>query len=346
MPRVSVVIPNYNHAPYLRQRIRSVLDQTYGDTEVIALDDASTDDSMRIIEEFRSDPRVRVFPGAVNSGSTYRQWNKGVALAGGEYVWIAESDDYADERLLERLVGMLEGNPRCGMACCESWYVYGDAPPTTRTNQSHLPENGRWRQDYVADGRSECAEHLILCNTMPNASAIVFRRALYERLGGADESMRLCSDWLLWVRMLEASDLAHVGEPLNYYRCHTAAVRKKNFASPTTQAETYGVIQYIKEHFSVAPARLEEALKFRADRFIQTSWDQRFSLADAWAVYRAARRADRKAWSRVALPWCRWQAGALRRRLSRAARPAPPADDPTPATADSPAVTGPGRSPP
>ena len=321
MPRVSVVIPNYNHAPYLRQRIRSVLDQTYRDVEVIILDDASTDDSLEIIAEFEADPRVRVVTNAVNSGSTYRQWNKGVGLATGEYVWLAESDDYADGRLLERLVGMLEANPRCGMACCESWYVYGDQPPTTRTNQSHLPENERWTQDYVADGRAECAEHLVMCNTMPNASAVVYRRELYQRLGGADESMRLCSDWLLWVRMLEAGDLAHVGEPLNYYRCHTAAVRKKNFASPTTQAETYRVIGYIRDHFAVRPERLEEALKFRADRFIQTSWDQRFSLADAWTVYRAARQVDRKAWSRVALRWCRWRFGALRRRVLPGAAP-------------------------
>ena len=347
MPRVSVVIPNYNHAPYLRQRVRSVLDQTYRDTEVIILDDASTDDSLAVLAEFAADPRVRIVVNDANSGSTYKQWNRGVALAAGEYVWIAESDDYADERLLERLVGMLEASPRCGMACCESWYDYGNGTPTTRTNQSHLPENERWRRDYVADGRAECAEHLVMCNTMPNASAIVFRRALYQSLGGADESMRLCADWLLWVRMLEASDLAHVGEPLNYYRCHTAAVRKRNLASPATQAETYRVIGYIKDRVGVSPERLEEALKSRADRFIQTSWDQRFSVAGAWTVYRAARRVDPKAWSRVALRWCRWRAGAARRRVVGILRSARGAGAPVPTAApdDAPVVTGSRSSP-
>lgn len=316
MPRVSVVIPNYNHARFLRQRIESVLGQTYRDIEVIILDDASTDDSLAVIEPFIADPRVRLLRNERNSGSTFRQWNRGVREASGEFVWFAESDDYADPRLLERLLNMLDAHPRCGMACCESWYVYADDEPATRTNQSHLPENARWRQDYVADGRRECAEHLVVHNTMPNASAIVFRRALYEQVGGADETMRLCGDWMLWVKLLAISDLAHVGDALNYYRCNTAAVRKKNFASPATQAEVYQIIETIRDTVGVDAQKLEQVLAARADRFIQAAWEQRFSAADAWQVYRAAQRVDRWAWSRIALRWCRWRAGALRRRLT------------------------------
>ena len=321
MPRVSVIIPNYNHARYLAQRVRTVLDQTYRhETEVIILDDASTDDSLGVLAPFEADPRVRVFRNDVNSGSTFRQWNKGAAMARGEYLWFAESDDYADERLLERLVGMLEANPRCGMACCESWYVFdGEGHPSKRTNQSHLIENARWRQDYIADGRAECREHLVAANTMPNASAVVMRRALFEKVGGADETMRLCGDWLLWAKLLTISDLAHVGEPLNFYRCHTAAVRRANRASPATQAEVYRVIAYIQRSAGVPAEKLEEVLATRAERFIRESWEQSFSPADVWKVYAAARRVDRRAWARILLRWCRWRAGAARRRLLRLA---------------------------
>src|SRR5260370_20691240 len=96
MPTVSVIIPNYNHARYLRQRIESVLRQTYQDFEVILLDDCSTDDSRSILSSYAGDSRVRMEFNEVNSGSTFKQWNKGVRLARVEYVWIAESDDYAD----------------------------------------------------------------------------------------------------------------------------------------------------------------------------------------------------------------------------------------------------------
>jgi glycosyltransferase involved in cell wall biosynthesis len=112
IPTVSVIVPNYNHARYLRQRIDSVLGQTYRDFEVILLDDCSTDESRSIISEYENHPKVRIELNDKNSGSPFKQWNKGVRLAHGKYVWIAESDDYADERLLERLVSMLEEGPR------------------------------------------------------------------------------------------------------------------------------------------------------------------------------------------------------------------------------------------
>ena len=321
MPLVSAIIPNYNHARFLRQRVRSVLEQTHRDLEVVLLDDASTDGSAAVIAEFAADPRVRVVTNAVNGGSTFAQWNRGARLAGGEYLWFAESDDYSDPRFLETLVGMLEANPACGMACCESWYVYADAegadlPVSSRTNQSHLPENERWRGDYVVAGWAELAEQLVEKNTMPNASAAVLRRSAFERAGGAAESMRLCGDWMLWAKILAGSDLAHVGEPLNFYRCHTAAVRRKNFASPRTQAEVYAIIAFIAAHAEVDPAKLEAVLAARAERFITAAWEQRFSAADVMTVYRAARRIDPRAWRRIVGRWGRWRIGAARRRVT------------------------------
>ena len=112
MPTVSVIVPNYNHARYLRQRIESVLGQTYQDFEVILLDDCSTDESRSVLGEYAKDPRVRIEFNEKNSGSTFKQWNKGVRLARGEYIWIAESDDYADTH-----AGEARFASRCGAKC-------------------------------------------------------------------------------------------------------------------------------------------------------------------------------------------------------------------------------------
>src|SRR5258708_2534765 len=98
-PTASVIIPNYNHARYLRKRIDSVVGQTYQNFELILMDDCSTDESRSILSEYVKDPRVRIELNEKNSGSTFKQWNKGVALARGQYVWVAESDDYADKRM-------------------------------------------------------------------------------------------------------------------------------------------------------------------------------------------------------------------------------------------------------
>src|SRR6267378_3052037 len=126
MPTVSVIIPNYNHARFLRQRVDSVLRQTFQDFELILLDDCSSDESQAILREYAGDPRVRIEFNEKNSGSTFKQWNKGARLARGKYVWIAESDDYADERLVERLVRALDTDPEITFAYCGSWQISED----------------------------------------------------------------------------------------------------------------------------------------------------------------------------------------------------------------------------
>jgi hypothetical protein len=223
MPTVSVIIPNYNHACFLRQRIESVLRQTYQDFEVIMLDDCSTDESQSILSEYADDPRVRIDFNAVNSGNTFKQWNKGVRLARGEYVWIAESDDYADERLLERLVTLLDAEPSLVLAYCRSWRILADGQISGYWVAGI--DRQRWTADFCADGREECKNYLLRCNTIPNTSAVVFRKEVYVQVGGADESMVLCGDWKLWAAMALTGRIAYLEEPLNYYRFHSTTVR-------------------------------------------------------------------------------------------------------------------------
>jgi glycosyltransferase involved in cell wall biosynthesis len=104
-PLLAVIIPNYNHAPYLEQRIESVLKQTFQDMEVIILDDCSTDNSKNIIERYRNHPKVStVLYNKVNSGNTFKQWKKGIEQARGTWIWIAESDDWCEPTFLEEVL--------------------------------------------------------------------------------------------------------------------------------------------------------------------------------------------------------------------------------------------------
>src|ERR1700730_3220781 len=112
MPKLTVIVPNYNHERFLAKRLESILNHTFQDVELILLDDCSTDNSRLILSQSVRDHRVRIEFNDVNSGSTFKQWNKGVHLAQGKYIWIAESDDYADVHLLERLVPLLDNDPK------------------------------------------------------------------------------------------------------------------------------------------------------------------------------------------------------------------------------------------
>ena len=247
MPKVSVVVPNYNHARFLRKRIDSILQQTFQDFELILLDDCSTDDSRSILSSYASDPRVRIEFNEANSGSSFKQWNKGVRLARGEYVWIAESDDYADERLLERLTAVLDAEPEVAYAYCRSWSVTDD-DQLDGFADSHLTsciDQRRWVNDFSADGYSECRDYFLRTNPVPNASAVVFRKALYERVGGADEDLRLCGDWKLWAAMALTGKVAYLAEPLNYFRFHAASVRNKTARMNVDVMEYLSVMRWI-----------------------------------------------------------------------------------------------------
>ncbi len=100
---------------FLKQRLDSVLGQTFKDFDVLILDDASTDSSLNVIREYSADARVRVIQNETNSGSPFKQWNRGIDETSGEYIWIAESDDFAENTFLEKLVRVLDDDPRVGI---------------------------------------------------------------------------------------------------------------------------------------------------------------------------------------------------------------------------------------
>ncbi|MBC7919877.1 MAG: glycosyltransferase family 2 protein, partial [Ferruginibacter sp.] len=196
MPKVSVIVPNYNHAKYLAQRIESVLNQTYSDFELILMDDCSTDDSLAALNQYRLHPKVsKLLVNQINSGSPFSQWNRGVQAAVGEYIWIAESDDYAGPQFLEKLLPVLEHHPRVGLVYCQSWCVdeagcvTGDLDWWT---QSLDPS--RWKRDFTCQGQQEVSKYLFYKNTIPNASAVVFRKSVFDQAGGALPELKMCGD--------------------------------------------------------------------------------------------------------------------------------------------------------
>jgi glycosyltransferase involved in cell wall biosynthesis len=269
MPKISVIVPNYNHERFLRQRVDTILAQTFQDFELILLDDCSTDNSCSILSEYRSDPRVRLEFNKVNSGSPFKQWNKGVRIGRGEYVWIAESDDYAGEGLLERLVAALDAAPEVAYAYCLSWGVNAENQTDGFADRylRHLSVD-RWRSDFVVDGREECRSYFIRTNVVPNASAVVFRKATYEQVGGADENYRICGDWKLWAAMALTGKVAYFGEPLNYFRFHDASVRNRSTYEGRDVMEYLRVIRWLLSQVTPSAEVLEAMCTGEARRWV------------------------------------------------------------------------------
>lgn len=295
MPTVTVVIPNYNHARFLAKRIESVLNQTYQDFEVLYLDDASTDHSAEVFAPYAAHERIRSITNAENSGSAFKQWNKGVCEATGKYIWIAESDDYADKRLLERLVDALDAHPNAGLAQCQSIVVdaQDELQGTMEWWTSDLHPT-RWQHDFLSTGTNECQDYLAQKNTIPNASAVVFRRDIYLQAGGADETLRVCGDWLCWIKCLLLSDLVYVSEPLNFFRTHNSSVRFETATSGLQLEEIYRVLAFIKQHSIANPAVQRRTLLYTRTQWMNTLLQMPcpISWGRNWQIYLRASRVD------------------------------------------------------
>lgn len=224
-PAVSVVVPNYNHARFLRARIEGILGQTFQDFEIILLDDGSTDDSVSLLRSYAQHPKVaHVVINKHNTGSACAQWARGIELAAGEFIWIAESDDLADPRLLEVLCDSLRQYPNAVLAYSRSVYIDETGQQLAYPAVApHAPEDtlGRF---FTITGRDMLRQYLRHYNVIPNASAVLFRRsaAVATRI---PTNYRFCGDWLFWARLLATGDAAYSLEPLNFFRCHGSTTR-------------------------------------------------------------------------------------------------------------------------
>ena len=231
---VSVIVPNYMHANYLRSRLESIINQTYTDYECIMLDDSSSDHSVEILKEYvERDPRFKLFVNDVNSGSTFAQWNLGVTKSNGKYIWIAESDDIADCNFLKRTVDILEQNNDIALTYCQSILI----------DESDMIL-GLWEYDDPIFTRNlqmcgiDFIESFLLnSNYIPNASAVVFRKKDFFNVGKSVVKLTNNGDWNLWLKLLTRGDLYFISRPMNYFRQHqysvTAIAKKKTLYKNT-----------------------------------------------------------------------------------------------------------------
>ena len=220
-PTVSVIIPNYNHAPYLKERIDSVLNQTYQDFEVIILDDCSPDNSVEVIEQYRSNPHVsHILINEQNTRNTFIQWERGISMAKGRYIWIAESDDVAEPQLLETLIGQLEQHPGASVAFCHSRLIDVDGALLSEQNTKNPAQPGQ----ITIDDSCTFLRHLLIFNYIYNASMAVFRRDVYDRANPDYKQFRYCGDWHFWASVCAAGRVIEVYDMLSRFRQHQRKV--------------------------------------------------------------------------------------------------------------------------
>jgi len=181
-PVVTVILPTYNRAGFLRESIQSVLSQTFTDFELIVVDDGSTDDTKEVVQKF---PEVRYTPCPVNRGVSKAR-NLGIGLARGRYICFLDSDDVWVENKLAVQIAWMEAQPACQVCYTdEIWIRKG-----VRVN----PMNKH--RKVSGDIFSHC---LPLCVVSP--SSVLMRASLFLEVGVFDEALAVCEDYDLWLRI-------------------------------------------------------------------------------------------------------------------------------------------------
>ncbi|TVQ85275.1 MAG: glycosyltransferase [Chromatiaceae bacterium] len=262
LPLVSVLVPNYNHARFLRQRLHSIYQQSYQNIEVLLLDDCSSDESRAILDEFAQahpDITTRYYNDS-NSGSVFRQWRHGLAQSRGDLVWIAESDDFCDLDFLDRLVACFE-DEAVMLAYCRHEFVDDDGAIKPGLFDLYVGalDGQKWHASYVNSAHHEVASALGIRNTIPNVSGCLFRRPLDLALLDDPRwlSMRIAGDWLFYLEVIRGGKLAYSVETTNYFRFHAANTSVATYTQDVYYQEHGAVALHVASHYAVPAITLQ-----------------------------------------------------------------------------------------
>lgn len=224
--KLSVVIPNYNYARFMYQRLYSILRQDYKLYEIIILDDKSSDKSIEVIDEIikkiKKYVNIKSIYNEENSGSAFKQWQKGVENASGDYVWIAEADDYCKGKLIKNLIKPIKKNKDIRISYADTAFVDADGNIMMNTIKPEIDimKTGHWDSSYVNNGLDEIKNYSFLNNTIANVSSCIIKNDDYKDVFKEAGKYKQAGDWIFYLYVMAKGEIAYYDKPLNYYRVH------------------------------------------------------------------------------------------------------------------------------
>ena len=248
MSKVSVIIPSYNHEKFLKDRLDSIINQTFQDFEIIIIDDCSTDNSYEILNDFvtRHPEKIRHFiRNTENSGSGYKSWRKGIELAETKYVWIAETDDFSSIHFLEEMISVLESSSDISLVFCASNVI--DEKNNVLSNSDR-----RTSKLNVPEGDAQNFNLSVFLDNMPfktfitNGSSVVFKKPI--NFPNFLFDYKQMSDAFLWTFLITNQDFSFLNKKLNYFRRHSSATTVTMHQNNLKQvfAEKIAYLNYFK----------------------------------------------------------------------------------------------------
>lgn len=306
-PRVSIIMPAYNVASVLEESVQSVLAQTFADWELLIVDDGSTDETLDVAASLAcGESRIKIMPLGENSGLPAQVRNRGLEAARGEYFAFLDADDLWLPEKLELQLHILESEPDADAICC-LYEVFGDEDRAALANRM---------LNHVMVSPVQREEMLRYCAFQ--TSTVVFRRRVYEFLGGMNEDplLRSVEDYEYFTRMVLRFRVERLPEKLVRYRIQPLGASLSTETLYEGNARGWALYRALKRA-GVYTAR--EARAFRAALYYEDAKDRLFHLRTPYrrpllhAVIEGS--APVEAFGMLALCWL--PSGVLRALLTR-----------------------------
>ncbi len=231
-PKVSVIVPNYNHREFLAERLDSILYQSFESTEIIVLDDASTDGSEDVIKEYQEKfpNRIKFIPNTQNSGNVFKQWRKGFDQCQGDFVWICESDDSAETDFLEKLVPAFD-DLAVMIAFCKIQFIDSDSREIEGLDAyRERAESNIWGSNRSGPAAAWFSGSFSVHNIIPNVGGCLIRRQeIEDSIWQTAQEFSILGDWFLYLALSRGGKLAYVCDATTYFRQHGANTSVKSF---------------------------------------------------------------------------------------------------------------------
>lgn len=207
--KVSIVLPTHNGIKYLKQAITTTLQQTYHNIELIVIDDGSTEDIAGFLSEFQDD-RLRLIRHSTNRGVA-EALNTGFQAAQGDYLTWTSDDNYYAPNAVEEMVRFLQTYPELDFVYAEMNIIDERARPEPRKFWGIRPPDWLWTRDSNAVG-----------------ACFLYRRRVYEKVGGYDSQAFLVEDFDYWLRISKQCRMQRLFKPLYFYRYHDDTLTAKH----------------------------------------------------------------------------------------------------------------------
>lgn len=245
LPLVSICIPTYNSVKYIEETLKSIISQTYENIEIIIGDNASTDNTEKVVNEIigNSNRKIQYYKNKENLGYS-GNCNKMISVAKGEYVAIYHSDDIYEPNIIERQVELLENNKT--LAGCFTKFSMIDSYGNEKNSRNYKitkSVSSAITQYNYSDFIYMLLKHF--CNPFFCPSSMI-RKRNYLEIGGYDEQVTITEDQDMWLRLLNQNDLAIINEKMVRYRIHSE--QGSAIYSDTSRKDISPMVSHLSRH--------------------------------------------------------------------------------------------------